>query len=245
MSFIFDQVPYFKCRVRAEYLYNLEVRSGVYIDAIAVAVRCKRGMSLYFQCWLQSPGYAGIMFLVPIEALTHGDYPTAASTPFYQPWDTFSETFGVSCIDLFQHQRVYVLGPGSNRWEGQYLFTIDFTGNDLADDLEQHKHLHVVKLDCGIFGAYPNNRLLVEDTAFFPSVVSDVPRLKSLAHESRAEGPYAVPQSSFPHPVAEPVQRVDEAAGAARVTRPKRRGRRVAASRARRVRVSKVRKNNR
>ena len=37
---------------------------------------------------------------------------------------------------------------------------------DSADDTEQHKHLHLIRMDEGWLAAVPNNRLLIEDRAF-------------------------------------------------------------------------------
>ena len=54
-----------------------------------------------------------------------------------------------------------------DRRPAQYRFSIDFTGTDLADDPEQHKHLHVCALEGGLICALPNNRILFRDDAFW------------------------------------------------------------------------------
>jgi hypothetical protein len=64
---------------------------------------------------------------------------------------------------------------------------VDFTGSDLADDPEQHKHLHICFLQGGLIGAFPNNRVLFRDDAFW-KVMDQKPDFTSLAGEYRAEG---------------------------------------------------------
>lgn len=74
-----------------------------------------------------------------------------------------------------------------DRRPAQYRFTIDFTGSDLADDPDQHKSLHIMFLEAGYIGAYPNNRVLWHDPAFW-QVMSEKPDFVSLADEFRSEG---------------------------------------------------------
>jgi hypothetical protein len=75
--------------------------------------------------------------------------------------------------------------PG--RIEGEYRFTLDFTGTDLADDPGQHKALHVCFLETGLIGAFPNNRLLWLDSAFW-ELRQEHPDFEALEVECRAEG---------------------------------------------------------
>lgn len=184
MAYIFGPIPYFRCKVRREFTCNLEAHQGEYLDAVAVGIRCQRGLSLYFQVWLQDGPGAGAMFLLPIDALVFQpcDMPTKS---MIQPWDVFSPDFGVTRIELFHRSRAYVL---PDRAPGRYMMTVDFTGNELADDLEQHKHLHLIQMDGGWLAAVPNNRVLIEDLAFLDDgVTTERPDFKSLEPEFFAE----------------------------------------------------------
>lgn len=196
MSFIFDRIPYFKGYVRREFTRNLKDGQGEFLPCVFVGVRCQRGLSLYFQAWLQDgSGGAGAMFLAPIQACV-GVVSKPAGEPvapllkdippaLIQPWDVFSETFSVSRIDLFHRSRVYAL---PDRAPGRYLMTIDFAGNELSEDLEQHKSAHIVVFDDGHIGAFPNNRLLVEDLAFLTDgVTKERPDFVSLEPEFYSE----------------------------------------------------------
>lgn len=183
MSFIFDEIPYFKCKVRREFTANLLRYQGEYLDAIAVGVRMQRGLSIYFQVWFQDGLGAGAMFLLPIQAIVTKPCELPEKH-LIQPWDVFGPTFTCARLNLLYQSKTYVL---PERLPGRYLMTFDFTGNELADDLEQHKHLHLISMDDGWFAAVPNNRMLIEDKAFISGVTMDRPDFESLVPEFRSE----------------------------------------------------------
>ena len=189
MPFIVGSIPYFRCLVRREFTRNLADRHGEYIPAVAYGVRCVRGHSLWFQCMLMEPmdgspnNTGGASFLVPIQALCWKPCETA-SQAYSQPWDNFGPQFGVCEFDLVARGAVYAL---PEKVPGQYRFTIDFTGTDLADDVGQHKHLHICFLEPGWIAALPNNRVLWRDDAFW-KLMDSKPDLQSLDWEYRSEG---------------------------------------------------------
>lgn len=184
MAYIFSSIPYQKVLVRREYTLNLREGRGEYIPAIAHGVRCVRGHSLWFQCMLMGPNYGGCAFLLPIQALCWKPCPVSPDNIYCQPWDVFSSDFGVTTLDLVAKGAVHILPDLVN---GQYQFTIDFIGSDLAEDVEQHKHLHVCRLENGLIGAFPNNRILWRDDAFW-ELPREKPRFASLDMEFRSEG---------------------------------------------------------
>ena len=189
MPYLVSSIPYFRCLARREYTRNRQDRHGEYIPAIAYGIRCVRGSSLWFQCMLMEPedganNTGGASFMLPIEALCTRPCPKPVSMTYVQPWDVFSSDFGICAFDLISNGLAYVL-PG--RLAAQYRFSIDFTGSDLADDPEQHKHLHVCFLESGLIGAFPNNRLLFRDDAFW-QLMDKAPDFLSLGGEFRSEG---------------------------------------------------------
>jgi hypothetical protein len=72
------------------------------------------------------------------------------------------------------------------RLDARYLFTIDFEGNALANDFQQHKQLHLLQVNEGWFAAVPNNRVLSVDTAF-EKPCENLPRFESLEYLYTAE----------------------------------------------------------
>lgn len=170
----------FRVQVRKEYTQNLEGGHGEYIAGDAVGLRVVRGQSLVFQVILDS----GAAFRLPIEALCHRPCEAPASTECVQPWDCLSSDFGVASFAPVARGAMLIL---PSRVKAQYRFTVDFTGSDLADDPVQGKCLHVAYLENGWIGAFPNNRVLWVDPAL-RDVPVEIPRLRSLGYEFRAEG---------------------------------------------------------
>lgn len=192
MSFLLDNIPFFHCLVRREYTRNLADRHGEYLQAVAFAACCRRGRMLSFHLALRGTDEkdaeqftGGAMFAeVPIEALAWKPCEKPKSLDDIAPWDVFSETFTVVELKFIAGGKVTVL-PSLRA--GRYLFTLDFCGSDLADDPQQHKQLHVLKMDAGGFAAVPNNRLLVHDDAFWTVDTAKRPDFVSLSHRFQAE----------------------------------------------------------
>lgn len=190
MSYLIDNIPYFYCMVRREYTQNLKEGHGEHLKALAIAAWCRRGRMLGFQVIFLGKDHedkpnntGGAMFSqVPIEALVWKDC-NFQEPKYIQPWDVFSENFAVVTFELLKDSICYVLPA---RMPGRYMFTIDFTRSDLADDPDQHKQLHVIKMDAGHFGAFPNNRLIFQDPPFW-KIGEETPRFQALAPEFRSE----------------------------------------------------------
>lgn len=199
MPYVMGSIPFFDCMVRREYTQNLEAGHGDFIPAVAHAVRCVRGHSLWVQVMLMEP-YGGCAFLLPIQAITWKPCEPAPDLTYIQPWDCFSSDFGCTELDFVRRGAVNVLPA---KVPGQYHCTLDFIGSDLAEHPEQHKSLHIIKMDTGLVGAFPNNRLLWSDPAFWRTV-EETPKFKSLAGEFRAEGNQALlRRDPMPAPVVE------------------------------------------
>jgi hypothetical protein len=170
MAYLLASIPYFRCYVRREYTTAHKRGNGEFLSAIAFAVHCRRGRMLDFQVVFTGEDGAGnpvqtggAMFaMVPIIAICDKPTPQTASINDVAPWDVFSETFTVVELDMLTRMRMVNL---PSRLPGRYLFSIDFCASDIADDPEQHKQLHICKMDAGNFGAFPNNRMLLIDPA--------------------------------------------------------------------------------
>ncbi len=183
MSYILGDVPFRRVLIRREFTAGLERHHGAFIKGYVHAVRCVRGQSLAFQVNLGDP-FGGAMWTLPIDAIAWKQCARPESTKTLQPWDCSSSTFGVHEMAFMRRAGVEIL---PDRTKGQYWCTIDFIGSDLAEDFEQHKALHLVRREDGLIGAYPNNRLLWHDPAFW-AVLTERPDFEALDWESGAEG---------------------------------------------------------
>lgn len=190
MSFIigsFDK--FFGGYLRKEYTRNMQDGYGEYLPCVMHGLRVVRARSLEIQCVLAEYG-AGAGFLAPIEAYcwkipeksrTKGQ---AVDMTYIQPWDCFSDTFGVHEFEFHRRMKCLIL---PDRREARYRFSIDFIGSSLAEWSEQHKHLHIVELEDGSIGAFPNNRILWIEPAIWQEPIQERPDFIALDGEWMAE----------------------------------------------------------
>ena len=176
--------------LRREYTRNLEDGHGEFILCVIHGLRVIEGESLWFQCMLMEGPGAGAGFLAPIEAFTHSNtaQPRKKGEPvdmtLVQPWDSFSSSFGVHEFEFHRHMRALILPA---RIDATYWFSIDFAESSLAENADQHKHLHIFELADGSIGAFPNTRVIWNDPAFCKPT-EERPDFVSLAGEFRSEG---------------------------------------------------------
>lgn len=175
--------------LRREYTRNLQDGYGDYYPCIMHGLRIVGGRSIGIQCTL-THRYAGAGFLAPIEAFCWRvpDHSRKrgerVDMTYIQPWDCFSSTFGVHEFGFHRRMKCLVL---PDRKPARYRFSLDFEGNALSELDEQHKHLHIVDMDDGQVGAFPNNRLLWIEPAMWPKPLEGKPDFVALAGEFMAE----------------------------------------------------------
>lgn len=191
MPYILSDTPSIvRCLVRKEFTQNHLTGKGRYLKAHILGVRCQEAASLQFQVRFDEPDCAGAMFCLPIQALCWKECKIP-DVELIQPWDTFSSHFTVHEFGLWKRGNAQLLNVRGvkgypARLASRYLFTIDFEGNALANDAEQHKQLHFLQVGAGWFAAVPNNRVLSVDAAF-QKPCEELPRFESLEHLYTAE----------------------------------------------------------
>lgn len=175
--------------LRREYTRNLVDGYGDYYPCVMHGLRIVRGRSIEIQCVLTGP-HAGAGFLAPIEAFCWRipDAPRVKGQPvdmtYVQPWDCFSDTFGVHEFEFHRRMKALIL---PERREARYRFSIDFVGSSLAEWAEQHKHLHIMEMADGSIGAFPNNRVLWIEPAMYAEPLTERPDFIALDLEAMAE----------------------------------------------------------
>jgi len=198
MNYILGDLPILlPVLVRRQFTQNFQRGHGEFLQAHVLGVRCQEGHSLQFQVRFEDPKHGGAMFCLPIQALCWRECEVPPNE-VVQPWDTFSEHFTCHEFKLLRNSRAWLLntracGGYNDRIESRYLFSIDFTGNALADHFEQHKQLHLLQVSGGWFAAVPNNRLLSDDSAF-SNLPTELPRFESLAANFCGECDFHLPK---------------------------------------------------
>jgi hypothetical protein len=152
-------VPTFKCVVANEFLTGGK-QSG-FTEGYLVAVRCLKSRPLFFTVHLQN---GALYSNVPINHI-YAESSTKGQLELHeaQPWSCLEPP--VNAV-LLAHMKDYDVRVLSRNLRGRYLFTIDYHGEGLAQDPEQHKMHHVIETEEHCLVAMPNNYCIFGDQYF-------------------------------------------------------------------------------
>ncbi len=187
MPHLISNIPHFKCWVRREFTHNHEKYHDEYIHALAIAVTTIPDRSLSFQVVFtgeesncedfDEPNiHGGAMWArMPIQALVADipceDFPVPMEDHLAQPWDCESREHSIIVMDRVSSSP-WIAKIDGDFYQAKYMFTVDYTNSDIADDPAQHKQSHVLYIteDCewkGNFVALPNNRVRATSPALW------------------------------------------------------------------------------
>ena len=179
MSYLISNVPHFNCWIRKEFTCDHQDYHGEFLHGIVIAVNTIPDRSLSFQVvftgcevdFEEGPEenvHGGAMWArMPIQALVADipldEWPTPMQDHLAQPWDCESRHHSVITMDRVSSSP-WLCKIDNEFYKGKYLFTVDYTDSDIADDPAQHKQSHVLYLTdagewTGNFVALPNNRV--------------------------------------------------------------------------------------
>ena len=216
MAYLQSNIPHFKCWVRKEYTHNHQQYHGEYIHALAIAVTCIPDRCLSFQVVFtgcesdfdDSPNvHGGAMWArLPITSLVAderlAEWPQRMETHLAQPWDCSSHHHSIIKFDRASSSP-YLCKIDGEFYKGKYLFTVDYTENDIADDPAQHKQSHVLQLTeagkwTGNIVALPNNRVRATSPALWETGEGP-PDFKpsQYAHAAEIHNSYLDPSVTF------------------------------------------------
>ena len=187
MSYLISNCPSFKCWVRREFTCNHQQYHGQFLHALAFAVNTIPDRSLTFQvvftgCEIDDPEsgieeniHGGAMWArMPIEALVADipleEWPERMEDHLCQPWDCESRHHSVLVMDRVSSSP-WVAKIDGEFYQSRYMFTVDYTENEIADSADQHKQSHVMYLTEGPWEgnivALPNNRVRATSPALW------------------------------------------------------------------------------
>ena len=176
MNFVAN-LPYIKCYVRKEYLYDLTKGHGEFEECVLLAVKSMQGKALIFEAYL--PSYGACFDKFPLSAFVwRTDIIESEQLPLgtIELWDAFSYDIQIWTKRMLRNCDVEVYVPGKGKISGEYLFTIDSVHSDpnmvntsVAEVPSEHKQFNVGKLVNGQFFAQPNNRMLWYAQSLTPS----------------------------------------------------------------------------
>lgn len=160
-----------KVFVKSDYVTNGNVKDE-FIEAYLLAVKAVANRALDFTVYTEHGAiYSGL----PIEAIFKHKPEKGykhLTTDLLQPYTCLEGPVNVIKYSLLDNATCLV---PSLKTVGNYLFTIDYHGNGLANDPEQHKTHNIIYLDSGQFAAMPNNYIQFMDNWFAGKTVQKYP----------------------------------------------------------------------
>ena len=213
-----SNIPHFKCWVRREFTCNHLRYQGEYLHALAIAVNTIPDRSLSFQVvftgceiddedWQEGNIHGGAMWArMPIQALVADvpldEWPEPMEDHLCQPWDCESRDHSIITMDRVSSSP-WMCKIDNKFYQGKYLFTVDYTDHEIADDPAQHKQSHVIYLTdagkwTGNIVALPNNRVRATSPALWRTG-EGAPDFTPSQHLHSAEGheSYLDPRITF------------------------------------------------
>jgi len=170
MGFLNENLPLFYCKIRAEYLYDLQSHHGEYEDIVVFGLASVYGRALGFHGITEQGAQIARM---PISALVHKEHEPHLPLHYLQLWDCFSYDVSVHAFDYLHLMRCKAILRDRQIFDGHYLFTVDWCGNPDSEDPGEggHKNAHILALDCGCYAALPNNRIIWHEPSFLTDPV--------------------------------------------------------------------------
>lgn len=182
MSEIIAPTPITPCVVRNEFLFDQEEGEGDFTPGYIFGFRAAPARIPAFQVMLEN----GAQWAnVPIHMLATKACERLAPR-VCSWWDCFSSTFTIAEFPLLKSLRCSARGVDGQDREGNYLFTVDWTGL-WADIPDQHKQHHVIALKAGQIIAYPNNKVRWLDESYVDEK-TQFPRYRPNSHAWSVEG---------------------------------------------------------
>lgn len=163
-------LPVKKALVSSEYVTDYSVY-GKKIPCYVIAARIIKSRPILFTAHLENGAvYSGL----PVNAFSS---PEVADGKTYlleqsQPWSCLEAPSNALIIEHLKDYEVKVIAPeivkenDGMAESGTYLYTIDYSGEGLAQDPEQYKCHHVIALDKANWVAMPNNYCVFQDRYF-------------------------------------------------------------------------------
>ena len=168
MAYLNANIPPIYCKIKTEYLYDMDFSKRGEEDCVVFGVASISGRALLFHIMLPN---GAVYYRLPISAffqkhLSRNEVPDM-SVDQLQLWNCFSYWPSVHTFDFLSGLDCKFKGKDKNFYAGQYLFTIDWAhpesnilNTEHSEIPQEHKCAHILALANGNYAAQPNNRIL-------------------------------------------------------------------------------------
>ena len=158
-------IPPFKAWVRKEFLHDQKSGQGEFEHCLVFAVRSVPSRAIGFRILLDSGAqYEG----VPVHAFVWNKDDFVEEWPIYlaEMWDCFGLNVVCNVYEALSNLSCSVYLRDSRWADGTYMFSLDWHSNVWSDLPEERKDAHIIKLETGVYCAYPNNRICWKEGSF-------------------------------------------------------------------------------
>ena len=193
MAYLNADIPPIYCKIRKEYLYDLEKHQGESVDCCVFSVVSITDRALLFNIMLPN---GACFWRLPISAFFQEKFERSEVVDMpidqLQIWNSFSYYPSVHHFGYLTSQRGKYFGKDKKEYFGEYLFTIDWChpetnilDTEHSEIPHEHKCGHVLALDNGNYAIQPNNRILWNISNF--TTRDDIPDYKVQTTEWNVE----------------------------------------------------------
>jgi hypothetical protein len=174
MAYLNADIPPLYCKVRTEYLYDMDMAKRGEEDCVVFGVSSITGRALLFHIMLPN---GAVFYRLPISAFFNKRFLRSEvpdmSLDSLQLWNCFSYYPSVHRFDFLGGVHGRFRAKDKKFYPGQYLFTVDFAhpesnilNTEHSEIPQEHKCCHILELDNGNYAAQPNNRILWHINSF-------------------------------------------------------------------------------
>ena len=168
MAYLNANIPPIYCKIRNEYLYDMDMAKKGEQDCVVFGIASISGRAILFHCMLSN---GAVYYRLPISAFFQKRFNRAEVQDMQvdelQLWNCFSYWPSVHKFDFLAGIDGKFLGKDKKFYGGTYLFTIDWAHPDTnildvehSEIPQEHKCAHILALTNGNYAAQPNNRIL-------------------------------------------------------------------------------------
>ena len=168
MAYLNANIPPIYCKIRTEYLYDLDMDKKGERECVIFGLASISGRALLFHILLPN---GAVYYRLPISAFFQKRFSRSEvpdmSVDQLQLWNCFSYWPSVHVFDFLAGVDGKYRGKDKNFYPGNYLFTVDWAHPEPnildvehSQIPQEHKCAHILALDNGNYAAQPNNRIL-------------------------------------------------------------------------------------
>ena len=168
MAYLNANTPPIYCKIRTEYLYDMDQSRKGERDCVIFGITSITGRAILFNIMLSN---GACYWRLPISAFFQKSFSRKQvpdmSLNELELWNCFSYYPSVHRFDWLDGVDGKFRGKDKKFYPGTYLFTIDWghpepniLNTEHSEVPQEHKCAHILALDNGNYAAQPNNRIL-------------------------------------------------------------------------------------